>query len=521
MRIAAGILTITGGFIGGSLLIAILHELHVHVVLASLPLFVAMIGGIMALKRVHYRWALAGAICSILFPFFGIPAVILLVKRKGEFSSHETAMQGKEKYHWEASTANYEPHERDAHNESEPSYSSSYLHRTPYEPQKKRRRAPRMIGITLACIFAIVILIIAIDPFTPSLSANPLDFGFTVVNGLNPPSQTLEIESSRRAITWSAIGDAQWLNLEPADGITDEETPMTLLVDISGMYPGEYSTTITVSAPEARNTPLKVPVSLVITETKETLAIREAVSGNTNNVEIYYNKQPPYSKGLPNTRINLTNSQSAADPTWQQLLQFLLADDTDDQTYIEGVYTCGSFAETLHNNVEQKGIRAAWVGIDFADDSEGHALNAFYTVDWGLVFVDCTGGGLEVVVPSLEENYNSDIDHDKIAYVQLGEEYGLVSLDVAKSAEYTFYDQYKQQRQEYESRLEDYNRRVEEYNQEISGKVYYRGSSEYYRITRIRDELKQEEAELEQLEQELGSNSWKPLGVVSHVEIYW
>jgi predicted RNase H-like nuclease (RuvC/YqgF family) len=135
--------------------------------------------------------------------------------------------------------------------------------------------------------------------------------------------------------------------------------------------------------------------------------------------------------------------------------------------------------------------------------------------------VDCTGGGLELVVPSLEENYNSDIDHDKIAYVQLGEEYGLVSSDVAKSAEYTFYQQYKQQRQEYESRLDDYNRRVEQYNQETSGKVYYVGSSEYYRINRLYNELKQEEEELQQLDQELGSSRWKPLGVVSHVEIYW
>jgi len=96
MRISAGILMIMGGIIGGSLLIQILHELHVYGMLIYLPLFVAVIGGIMALKRVHYNWALAGAICSILFPFFGIPAVILLIKRKDEFLSRETAIQGYE-----------------------------------------------------------------------------------------------------------------------------------------------------------------------------------------------------------------------------------------------------------------------------------------------------------------------------------------------------------------------------------------------------------------------------------------
>lgn len=89
MRIAAGILTLIGGLIGGSLFIGILHGSGVYGALLYIPLIIAMIGGIMALKRVHYGWALAGAICSLLFPLCGIPAIILLVKRKGEFSNVE------------------------------------------------------------------------------------------------------------------------------------------------------------------------------------------------------------------------------------------------------------------------------------------------------------------------------------------------------------------------------------------------------------------------------------------------
>jgi len=85
MRKAAGILTILGGLIGGTLLITILRELHVYGLLTTIPLVVAGVGGACTLKRVHYNWALAGAICSILFPFFGIPALILLLKRKSEF----------------------------------------------------------------------------------------------------------------------------------------------------------------------------------------------------------------------------------------------------------------------------------------------------------------------------------------------------------------------------------------------------------------------------------------------------
>jgi len=85
MRIIAGILTIIGGLLGGSLLVGILHGMHIYGVMLYLPVLLAGIGGVCALKRQHWRWALVGAICSCLFPFTGIPAVILLVKSKGEF----------------------------------------------------------------------------------------------------------------------------------------------------------------------------------------------------------------------------------------------------------------------------------------------------------------------------------------------------------------------------------------------------------------------------------------------------
>jgi hypothetical protein len=88
MRKAAGILMIISSFImfiEASILAEILQSQHSYVPVSLIPVILTVIGGIMALKRVHYKWALAGAICSILFPFFGIPALILLVKRKGEF----------------------------------------------------------------------------------------------------------------------------------------------------------------------------------------------------------------------------------------------------------------------------------------------------------------------------------------------------------------------------------------------------------------------------------------------------
>lgn len=111
MRIAAGILMVIGGFIGGTFWLTFIRELASYfarsvapipygevteiavplgflvALIGGSPMLVAGIGGIMALKRIHWRWALAGAVCSLLFPFFGIPAVILLIKSKGEFQS--------------------------------------------------------------------------------------------------------------------------------------------------------------------------------------------------------------------------------------------------------------------------------------------------------------------------------------------------------------------------------------------------------------------------------------------------
>jgi hypothetical protein len=79
MRIAAGILIIVGGFIGSAFWREFVGTL---IILLGL---VAVWGGICTLQKKRWGWALVGAICSIIFPFFGIPAIILLIKSKGEF----------------------------------------------------------------------------------------------------------------------------------------------------------------------------------------------------------------------------------------------------------------------------------------------------------------------------------------------------------------------------------------------------------------------------------------------------
>jgi len=73
-------------------------------------------------------------------------------------------------------------------------------------------------------------------------------------------------------------------------------------------------------------------------------------------------------------------------PTYSELKRFLQEDETDDNEYIEGVYTCTNFASDLNNNAEEEGFRAAYVYMEYPDAA--HSLAAFQTVDRGLVFIE-------------------------------------------------------------------------------------------------------------------------------------
>ena len=90
--------------------------------------------------------------------------------------------------------------------------------------------------------------------------------------------------------------------------------------------------------------------------------------------------------------VSLVDNSTATNPTWSQLLSFLSLDQTDKHAYAAGVYDCSQFSRDVHNNAEKAGIRAAEVQVKFQGETMGHALDAFLTTDYGLVYVDCTGG---------------------------------------------------------------------------------------------------------------------------------
>jgi hypothetical protein len=98
-----------------------------------------------------------------------------------------------------------------------------------------------------------------------------------------------------------------------------------------------------------------------------------------------------YWVGADGQEISLLNNKSATNPTYNKLISFIKKDKTDERVYKPDKFTCGDFAEVVHNNAEKVGIKAAWVSVDFYNDEWAHVCNAFYTTDKGLVYIDCTG----------------------------------------------------------------------------------------------------------------------------------
>ncbi len=155
-----------------------------------------------------------------------------------------------------------------------------------------------------------------------------------------------------------------------------------------------------------------------------------------------YSGNPPHVKS-PGEHIYLVNNSDAANVSLQELKSFIVTDKTDNELYVPGLRMCGYFAETLHNNAEKAGIRAAIAIVEFKDGSASHALNAFETTDAGLVYIDCTGARREPT--DLEEwlyKLFYPMGQDRMAYVAKGKEYGTILLEDAESTQYSYYTGY-------------------------------------------------------------------------------
>ena len=386
------------------------------------------------------------------------------------------------------------------------------------EPRSRRRRILTAV-VVLATAAAVLALALTplLRPQRPSLQVSPAELSFVDLTGGGVMPQALAVQNKGGGrLDWVATVDVPWLELDPASGSIETDLQiLTVRANVMGLPEGTHFATLSITGVNALNSPQQIPVHIQLVTLPEATLIKELLG---EAVAVHYDIDPPYVSGPMGVPIHLVQNDAAVDVTWQELSQFLALDKTDEELYIQDLYMCGAFSEALHNNAEAAGIRTAWVCLDMQGREIGHALNAFLTIDRGLVFVDCTGGDA-AVTPVAEDS--GTCNHDKVAYVRPGSECGLISIDQAESTSYEFYTAYSDAWTSYVADMGEYNRLEAEWSDFVDGRLIVPGSSDAREEHRLRSDLQARRISLEIQKGILGDCRWQNLGVVDMVRIYW
>ncbi len=109
---------------------------------------------------------------------------------------------------------------------------------------------------------------------SPSLSVTPPMLAFAYQTGTaTPPAQTIALSSTGSALAFGVTSTTQsgggWLVVTPQTGATSATggapTNLTVQVNPTGLTPGSYQGTITITGSGASNGPQTIPVSLLVT----------------------------------------------------------------------------------------------------------------------------------------------------------------------------------------------------------------------------------------------------------------
>jgi hypothetical protein len=157
--------------------------------------------------------------------------------------------------------------------------SASWLHATPASGSMNISVAPAGLapgtytgavtvsaeGVANSPQAVFVTLTVTAKP-APKLAVSPASMSFTAQAGGKPPAgQTIAMVSTGDALSFKVTtgNSAAWLSATPADGPTPGS--ITVSVNPSGLAAGTYSSSISIAATEAGNSPRTVPVTLVVT----------------------------------------------------------------------------------------------------------------------------------------------------------------------------------------------------------------------------------------------------------------
>ena len=118
------------------------------------------------------------------------------------------------------------------------------------------------VGASNSPVAVPVTLIVAPQPPVIALSAQSLQFSYTI-GGSVPAGQSIQVTNAGGGtLNWTATSNASWLSMTPTSGTV----PSTLTASVapSGLAAATYSGNIQIASVGASNTPVTVPVSLVV-----------------------------------------------------------------------------------------------------------------------------------------------------------------------------------------------------------------------------------------------------------------
>lgn len=120
---------------------------------------------------------------------------------------------------------------------------------------------------------------------------------------------------------------------------------------------------------------IRSELAAATTELDTTEGLVEYVEATLSNLQANY------------ARLTAGYGYVLRDPSYRELAEFLAEDETSRQEYVENEYICVDFAADVKANAAKKGIRCAYVSIEYRGGG-GHAIVAFDTTDEGLVFIE-------------------------------------------------------------------------------------------------------------------------------------
>ncbi|MBI5361384.1 MAG: DUF2341 domain-containing protein [Planctomycetes bacterium] len=148
----------------------------------------------------------------------------------------------------------------------------------------------------------------------PVADVSPSGFVFSAQNGtpITLISQTMVISKETSAdFDWILQDDAYWLTLSPGTGTCGADASVTVVVDVSSLTTGIYEATITLTSDTAINSPLEIPVDVIIYANQDQAGYA-VISTNLTSVDFY---PPAGSEAKMSRQLTISNT-GTADMAW-------------------------------------------------------------------------------------------------------------------------------------------------------------------------------------------------------------